>query len=194
MSVPSADPSVRAAPTAESAQTGGELLTTFLSSDTLLWGCIAMGLIALVTVSRVASRRRKAGKDSRLMRAQSDAVHEFLRMVREGHKAADQGVWHYEFSTGSEQFTDEFRSLVGGEQGEIPEASEVAQILREVGVDLAKLARNNFEETEPYEVEFSLSTQDGKQRAMLLMACNMRNGAGEVQRLVAVLREAANAH
>jgi hypothetical protein len=173
----------------ETVRSGGELLTTFLSSNTLLWGCIAMGLIALVTISRVAARRRKAGKASRIVKAQSDAVHEFLRGVREGRAEAEQGVWHYDFKTGAQQFTGQFGDLVCENLGDPPKANQITEALRETGVDLVALARKHSEETEPYDVRFALGTRHGMKRSMLLRACNMRNGAGEVQRLIAVLYE-----
>ena len=172
-------------PPDQSAQTGGEILSAFLTNDALLWGCIAMALIALVTVGRVASRRRRAGKTSRRVRAQADAVHEFLNILRAEHKTSAHGVWHYDFAAGSQQYSDGFNSLLG-----VGEDESIEGVLQASGINLVSLARKHFEETEPYEVRFALERPGGGHRAMTLKACNMRNANGEVQRLVAMLSEA----
>jgi hypothetical protein len=161
------------------------MLSAFLTNDALLWGCIGMALIALVSVGRVASRRRRAGKTSRRVRAEADAVHEFLDILRAEHRTAPHGIWHYDFTTGAQQHSDGFNALLGAREGET-----IEDRLKASGVDLISIARGHFEETLPFEVRFTLEASGGAAKAMVLRACNMRNANGEVQRLVAMLTEA----
>lgn len=169
------------------AETSADVLRTFLADEALLWGCMAMALIALVTVARVASRRRKAGKINAKMRAQSQAVHSFLSSLRAQTGAAERGVWHYDFATGAQQFSDGFKALMGGQP---TDDKAIDDALKACGLDLVRLARDHFEQAEPFEVEFALKTPDQGPRAMLLQACNLRNGEGEVQRMVVLITEA----
>lgn len=164
------------------AETGAEALRSVLNSDMLLMGCIAFALLALVSVSRVTARRRKSRNVRREMHAHTQAVHEFLSNVRKGSGASQQGVWHYDFSTGDQQFTDELKTLVA------PDAS-VEDALKSAGVDLARLARQHSDLTRPYEAEFHLAAPGVLARPFMVQACNMRNGEGEVQRAVAIVRE-----
>ena len=133
----------------------------------------------------MASRRRRAGKTSRRVRAEADAVHEFLNILRAQHKTSVHGIWHYDFATGSQQHSDGFNALLGAREGD-----PIEDRLKKSGVDLVSIARGHFEETLPYEVRFTLEVPGGAARAMVLRACNMRNSDGEVQRLVAMLSEA----
>lgn len=173
----------------EAAMTGGELLTTFLSNDSLLWGCMAMALIALVSVGRVASRRRKAGKTNRIQREQSEAVHDFLAMVRSEHSISQQGLWYYDFETGAQQFSDEFGRILAQEEAVTLSTREIEARLSLAGIDLVRLARKHFEETDPYEVCFGIGRPRVEARPMVLKACNMRDADGKVRRLVAVLNQ-----
>ena len=172
-------------PPIQSAQMGGQMLSAFLTNDALLWGCIAMALIALATVGRVASRRRKAGKTSRQVRAQADAVHEFLNILRAQHKTFAHGIWHYDFTTGAQRCSDGFKALLGAR-----ESDTIEDCLKASGADLTSIAQDHFEETMPYEVRFMLEVPSGAAKAMVLQACNLRNANGEVQRLVAILSDA----
>lgn len=163
------------------------MLSAFLTNDALLWGCIAMAMIALVTVGRVASRRRRAGKTSRRVRAEAAAVHEFLEILRAEHAANrshPHGIWHYDFATGTQRFSDGFGDLLGVKE------AQTASSLKQAGVDMARLARENFEETEPYEVQFALDSSDVTRPRMVLKACNLRDANGKVKRCVAMLSEA----
>ncbi|MEM1053677.1 MAG: hypothetical protein AAGI28_16450 [Pseudomonadota bacterium] len=178
----------RAPETLGTAQTSAELLKTFLSSDTLIWGCLALALIAVVTVSRVVSRRRSERRVNRRARAQSQAVHEFLSNLRTEHGGVEQGIWHYDFATGAQQCTDGFKGLLGLD-GEDVDAGAVASTLARSGVNLIATARKNCDEIEPYEVTLTVKAPGARLRRLVLVACNIRNGDGEVQRLVAVLRE-----
>lgn len=172
------------------AQTSGDLLKTFLADNALLWGCMALALIALVTVGGVASRRRKAGKSNAQARARSNAVHDFLKAVKEPHNGAVQGVWHYDFITGAQQFSEGLETLVGHTLSEESGSRPVGALLTGSGLDLVALAQKNFDQTDPYEVQFVLKTLGDPPRPMVLKACNLRNSKGEVQRLVAIMREA----
>lgn len=188
----SAEVRVRAVQEMEPAATSGEILTSFLSSDALLWGCLALALIALFTVSRVFSRRREERKVNRAARAQSQALHDFLVAVRAEHANAAQGVWHYDFTSGAQQYSDAFKRLVGGAVGELPQAPEVKTMLDRSGIDLVTLARDHFEQAEPYEVRFALQDREEGARPMVLKACNLRDGEGRVQHMVAVISEATD--
>lgn len=172
-----------------SPQASADMLRTFLGNDMLLWGCMAMALIALFTVAKVASRRRKAGKASRMARAQADAVHGFLNTVREGHAAARQGMWHYDFATGAQQYSDNLRALIcyGGQ--ELAADRQIDTVLAQAGINLAKLARKHFDQTQPYEAAFMLEGEDAPPRQMILRACNFQGGSGAVQRAIAIISE-----
>jgi len=188
----SVEPGVEAAQEADSTPTSAELLTPFLSSDTLLWGCVALAVIALFTVSRVVSKRRDARKVNRTVRAQSQALHDFLDAVRAEHVTVEQGIWHYDFTNGAQQYSDDFKRLVGGAKDTLLQILEVEALLEKSGVDLVTLACDHFEHVEPYVVQFSLQDEGSKARLMVLKACNLRNGEGQVQRMVAVISEAPN--
>lgn len=175
------------------AQTGTDMLRSFLRDDMLLWGCMAMALIALVTVGKVASRRRKAGKLGVKMRAQSKAVHDFLSSVRSQAGTAQRGVWHYDFGTGAQQFSGDFQALIGGEEAAPPDDRAIEEIFKSAGLDLVRLARDHFEQTEPFEVEFALKLEGPYAKTMILRACNLRGASGEVHRMVALISEAPTA-
>lgn len=176
----------------EAAQTSADILRAFLGNETLLWGCMAMALIALFTVAKVTSRRRKAGKASRIARAQADAVHSFLNAVREGHATAKQGIWHFDFTTGEQQYSEKLRSLVSACGKELAADKQIDKALAEAGLNLPKLARNQFDQTQPYEAVFTLEGEDTPPRQMILRACNFRGKGDEVQRVVAIISEVSD--
>ncbi len=168
---PTASPDVQA-------ETGADLLRTILDSQTLLMGCIAFALLALLAVARVSARRRQDRNIRRESHAQTQAMHAFLEMVRAGVGSTEQGVWHYDFTTGAQQFSDEFSALVGSEDA-----------LKTSGIDLARLARQHSDMVVPYEARLELAALEGTPRSFTFQACNIRNGEGQVQRAVAIVRE-----
>ncbi|KEO91873.1 hypothetical protein EH31_04160 [Erythrobacter longus] len=174
----------------EVAETSADMLRAFLGNDTLLWGCLAMALIAFATVAKVASRRRQAGKASRMARAQFDAMHSFLDAVRAGQASAKQGMWHFDFATGTQQYSENLRAVLSGIAQRPVADEQIEAMLADAGLNLAKLARDHFDETQPYEATFALKTEDTQARAMVLRACNFRGHSGEVQRVVAIISEA----
>lgn len=174
------------------AQTSAQMLRAFLGNDTLLWGCMAMALIAFFTVVKVASRRRRAGKASRMARAQADAVHDFLNTVREGRSTAKQGMWHFDFATGKQQYSDNLRSLFSGDGRELAADKQIDKALAKAGLSLPKLVRDRFDQTQPYEAAFTLKGGDTPPREMMLRACNFRGKGGEVQRVVAIISEVSD--
>ncbi|MEP0391591.1 MAG: hypothetical protein ABJ205_13300 [Erythrobacter sp.] len=171
-------------------QTSGDFLRGFLGNETLLWGCMAMALIALFTVAKVASRRRKAGKASRMARARADAVHSFLETVRAGHGAVQQGMWHFDFASGAQQYSDDLRTMLSSNGQNFAADEQIVETLAKAGINLAKIARDRFEEIEPYEATFTLESEGGPNRQMTLRACNFRGVNGKVQRVVAIISEA----
>ena len=168
--------SLTAAP--EPSQTGGDVLRLVLDSDTLLFGCIAFALLAMVTVSRVAARRRKDRNARREAHAQSQALHAFLDTVRAGAGAGKQGVWHYDFTTGTQQLSDELKALLKDHEA-----------LKASGIDLARLAREHSDVIEPYEAQFHIEVSEGSTRPFMFQACNMRDAQGQVRRAVGLVRE-----
>ena len=156
----------------DGAQSGGDVLRMVLDSDTLLFGCIAFALLAVVTLSKVASRRRKDRQVRRASHAQTKAIHEFLETVRAGSGTARQGVWHYDFGTGAEQFSEELLALLQGRE-----------------IDFARLAREHEGETQPYEAHFTLRGSEDGERSFRFHACNLPGPVGHIQRAVAIVRE-----
>lgn len=170
-------------------QTAGDLLTLFLGSDTLLLGSVAMGLIALLTVSRVTARRRHERSTLREISAQTQAVHQFLENLRDKPDGASQGMCQYNFATGVTDVSDTFCQIVTGDSQGFNDEAMAQKCLDRAGVDLVALARSHAEQTDPFEVSFMLATSGNEAREMLLQACNMRNAEGEVRRMIAVVRE-----
>jgi len=169
---------------------GAQMLRAFLSNDTLVWGCLAMALVALVSVGKVASRRRRAGQANRMARAQSDAMHGFFNALRSTHGACSKGLWHYDFITGRQQYSDGLKGVLGQGRAEPPTLEEIEARLKEAGLNLVRLASDHFEQTDPYEVTFLLKDKNQTLRPMVLRACNLRDGKGEVRRMIAVIGEA----
>lgn len=174
----------------------GEVLRTVLDSQTLLIGCIAAGLIALFTVGKVSVRRRQSRNIRREMQAHTQAMHAFLNTVRSDHGTARQGVWHYDFKTGAQQFTDNLKQLLldqegaGDNPGDRPDdEAGLQEVLQSAGVNLPAIAREHVDRTEPYEIEFTLNAKAEDARVLILQACNMRASDGKVQRMVAIIRE-----
>lgn len=176
-------------PPGSQVEAGGQILTTFLSSDALLWGCIALALIAMVSVSRVISRRREVRAESRKVRARSEAMHAFLDDVRGKQGAGAQALWSYDFGTRKQQNSDELKRLVVEGQDKLPSDAAFRTLLKDAGLDLAALAHEHRDETEPYTVQFGLRAGEGRLRQMVLQACNIRNTHDQVQRTLAVIRQ-----
>ncbi|MCK0098100.1 hypothetical protein MWU38_01780 [Qipengyuania sp. S6317L1] len=163
---------------AEDSAVGGDVLRMMLDTDTLLFGCIALALLAMVTVSRVAVKRRKSRRVRREAQAQTQAIHEFLENLRESPGTARQGVWHYDFVTGAQRSSDELKALFGGETA----ANDPA-------LDFARFARENEAASKPYEARFAINGVEGAQRCFVLRACNLPGAGGTNHRALAIVRE-----
>ncbi|UAB77528.1 hypothetical protein INR77_12080 [Erythrobacter sp. SCSIO 43205] len=166
------------APSQIQVETGADMLRTMLDSQSLLLGSIAFGIIAALTVVRVSARRRKDRAARRESYARTQAIHDFLSTVRADTGSPRQGVWHYDFTSGAQQFSEELKALVND-----------ADALKSSGVDLARVARQNSDLIEPYEATFHLSEPEGGKRPFMLRACNLRDGEGQIKRAVAIVRE-----
>lgn len=163
---------------AEDSAVGGDVLRMMLDTETLLFGCIALALLAMVTVSRVMARRRKSRQVRREAHAQTQAIHEFLESLRESPGTARQGVWHYDFVTGAQRSSDELKALLGGEMAPNHPA-----------LDFARLARENEAASQPYEARFAINGDEGARRCFILRACNLPGAGGTNHRALAIVRE-----
>lgn len=165
------------------------MLGNLLANDALLWGSIALGFIAMFTISRVVRRRRRALTTGRALRAQNQAMHTFLDTVRAGQSAAEQGVWHYNFATGAQQMSEGLKRLIAGDEAGGLDDAQIEEMLGVHGVDLVKIARKHADESEPFALELILTSPKDEARTIELKAYNFRNSEGAAQRLVAVMRE-----
>ena len=163
---------------AEGRAAGIDVLRVMLDSEALLFGCIGLALLAMVTVSRVMARRRKSRQVRREAQAQTQAIHESLESLRETSGTTRQGVWHYDFVTGAQQYSDDLKAIIGGETAD-----------KDPALDFARLARENEASSQPYEARFAMKADKGAQRCFIFQACNLPGARGTNQRAVAIVRE-----
>lgn len=160
-----------------------------VGTDGLLVFSTLLAIAALCAVIGVAKARRRTRQMARQARKRTDTMSELLRTVRMAESIADLGVWQYNPKTGDQIWSDGMRALLGVSEGEAFVDGDAETLLLANGIDLTGEVSQRLKTAEPYKIHFSFRDIEDESRTISVQACNLFNGAGEVDRVVAVVRD-----
>jgi len=167
----------------------GSMLGELAGPDTLILVCLVLGLVAMGAVSNVFIARRETRSAARLARSRAQGMRELLRTMRMAESIAGIGIWQYDTTTGVQQWSDGLKRLFGVNGEEEFVEGDAETLLFSNNIDLIGKTRERYEEQEPYTMQFEIYGLDGCNKAISVHACNLRDAEGEVQRVVAVVRD-----
>lgn len=167
---------------------GGGLAGT-LGTDGLFALCILLAVVALVAVLSTIRDRRSMREAARRARQQGEAMRELLRSVRMAESIAGVGVWQYDHLARVQQWSDGLKRLFGVDPAAELVEGDAETLLYANNIDLVGMVCQHFHKIEPFTFEFEIFGFDGIRRTIAVQACNLRNTEGEVQRVVAVVRD-----
>lgn len=164
-------------------------LVDTLGADGLLGLCILLAVVALAAVLSTIRDRGRVRDAARRSRQQSDAMRELLRSVRMAESIAGLGIWQYDHATRVQQWSEGLKRLFGIDPGAELVEGDAETLFYANDVDLVSKVCQHSDKIEPFTIEFEIFGFDGILRTISAQACNLRNAEGEVQRVVAVVRD-----
>lgn len=166
-----------------------DALAGTLGNDGLMAMCIILAVVALAAVLSTIRNRRNAREASRRARRQGEAMRELLRSVRMAESIAGLGVWQYDHIARVQQWSDGLKRLFGIDPAAKLVEGDAETLLYANDIDLVGKVCQHSHKIEPFTLEFEIFGFDGIKRTICVQACNLRNAEGEVQRVVAVVRD-----
>ncbi|MEE4155147.1 MAG: diguanylate cyclase [Erythrobacter sp.] len=164
-------------------------LANALGHEGLLLLVVVLGVVALGSLAGVIASRRAVREANRRARARASSMGDLLRTVRMAESIADLGFWQYDPANAEQIWSPGMRRMFGiGEEEELV-PGDVETLLFASGIDLVGRTRDHADKREPFTLRFDGEDYDGKPRSLLVQACNLRGGGGEVVRVLGVLRD-----
>ncbi|MEM7702982.1 MAG: sensor domain-containing diguanylate cyclase [Pseudomonadota bacterium] len=160
-----------------------------LDSNALLLTVCALAVVAMVAVAGVLRSRREAREAARLARQRGRAMKELLRTVRMAESVADLGIWQFDPVTGEQQWSDGMRRLFGVHHDDEFMAGDAETLLYANDIDLIAHVSRHKGEKVPFTLHYDIHGYDGVPRSISVQACNLFGEAGEIGRVIAVVRD-----
>ena len=167
----------------------GSLISRLAGPDTLIIVCMVFGLVAMGAVTKVFVARKETRSAARLARSRALGMRELLRTMRMAETIAGIGIWQYDPSTGVQQWSDGLKKLFGVDTEEEFVDGDAETLLFANNIDLIGKTSKRKNETEPYAMQFDIFGYNDSTKTITVHACNLRDGEGNVQRVVAVVRD-----
>jgi len=158
-------------------------------SNALLLTVCALAVVAMVAVAGVLRSRREAREAARLARRRGRAMKELLRTVRMAESIADLGIWQFDPVTGEQQWSDGMRSLFGVHHDDEFMAGDAETLLYANDIDLIAHVSRRMSEKSPFTLHYDIHGYDGVPRSISVQACNLFGEAGQIGRVIAVVRD-----
>lgn len=160
-----------------------------VGTDGLLMMCAFLAVAALYAVMSVAKARRRTRHMARLARNRTHTMSELLRTVRMAESIADLGIWQYNPGNGRQDWSQGMRALFGVSEEEAFVDGDAETLLLANNIDLTGAVLQRVSETEPYQLQFDMMSFEDAPRTISVQACNLFGRTGEVDRVVAVVRD-----
>ncbi|MEO0418998.1 MAG: sensor domain-containing diguanylate cyclase [Pseudomonadota bacterium] len=157
--------------------------------NALLLTVCALAVVAMVAVAGVLRSRREAREAARLARRRGRAMKELLRTVRMAESIADLGIWQFDPVTGEQQWSDGMRSLFGVHHDDEFMAGDAETLLYANDIDLIAHVSRRMSEKSPFTLHYDIHGYDGVPRSISVQACNLFGEAGQIGRVIAVVRD-----
>ena len=167
----------------------GAQLAGTVSHDVLLLSALVLAVAALAGVWNVIGTRRLARDAARAARRHSDTLRDLLRSVRMAESIAGIGVWQYDYASQTQLWSDGLKRLFGFEPDCEMVEGDAETLLYASNIDLVGKVREHADQMHVFTLQFDIFDFDGLPRSIEVKACNLRNGEGAVQRVVAVVRD-----
>ncbi|MEM9501609.1 MAG: hypothetical protein AAF941_07155 [Pseudomonadota bacterium] len=171
---------------------GSMALDHLIGRDALIGLSFLLGLLALVALVAVVLSRRETRFAARLARERAHKMAELLRTIRMAESIAELGVWQYDPSSGTQQWSDGMRVLFGVEHDDEFVEGDAETLLFANDIDLIGNVTAHRHETAPYELYFDIVGYDDVPRQISVHACNLPNNSGGISRVVAVVRDVSD--
>lgn len=156
---------------------------------TLVVACIALVLVCLALVAALFASRRDTRFAAQIARDRAQKIDRLVRTARLAEEMAGLGIWQCEPETGRQTWSDGLRKIFGVEGDEPLVEGDAETILFANNIDLVRAVRERLDEDGPYELHYEMYGFDGEWRAIAVKACNLKSDAGEIERVVAVVRD-----
>ncbi len=165
------------------------ILAAEAGHQVLVAACVLLGVVALVLVATTVSARREARFTARLARDRGERMSDLMHTVRMAENIADLGIWQYDTTTGTQQWSAGMRVLFGVERDEEFVPGDAETLLFANDMDLVGQVKANAQKAGAFELYYDICGYDGVPRSICVQACNLRNDEGYVVRVVAVVRD-----
>ncbi len=160
-----------------------------IGSDTLFIACVVLAVLALAAFANVIIARAEARSAARLARSRAMGMREILDTMRMAETIAGIGVWQYDPKTKVQQWSQGLKTLFGLRSDDEFVEGDAETLLLANNIDLVGRINEHAIERDPFSVTFKMVGYDGLKRAIQVDACNLLDGSGAIDRVVAVVRD-----
>lgn len=173
----------------EDIQRAVETAAPAIGSDVLMIVTAALALVAMVSLWSVITTRSENRQLARIARRRAHSMNELLRTVRMAESIADLGVWQYNPSSGTQQWSQGMRQLFGVDHYDEFVAGDAETLLFANDINLVGDVTRRAAERAPFTLRYDIHGYDGVPRSISVQACNLFGQGGAVARVIAVVRD-----
>ncbi len=172
-----------------SSEASGSAIGAAIGADMLMVFTVILGLIAMAAIANVVIVRRQTRSSARIARQRAESMSELLRTVRTAETIAGIGIWQYDPSTGTQQWSDGLKRVFGIDSDEVFVEGDAETLLFANNIDLVGKVDEHCDEVDPFHLQFDVHGFDGVPQSISVHACNLRGRNGDLHRVVAVVRD-----
>ncbi|MEO0872179.1 MAG: GGDEF domain-containing protein, partial [Pseudomonadota bacterium] len=173
----------------ESAQRVVETAGPAIGSDMLVLVAAALALVAMGSLWSVFTTRSENRQLARIARRRAHSMNELLRTVRMAESIADLGVWQYNPSSDTQQWSEGMRQLFGVDHHDEFVAGDAETLLFANDINLVGDVSRRATERAPFTLRYDIHGYDGVPRSISVQACNLFGEGSAVARVIAVVRD-----
>lgn len=167
----------------------GSMLARAIGTDGLFMLNIAMLLLAAAVTAAMLAARREARQATELAVMRGKALGGLLDTFKTTEEMAGIGVWQFDPASGAQSWSHGLRRIFGVHHSDPFVEGDAETLLYANNVDLIAQVRERLDERVSYDLHFEIFGFDGKPRAVSVQALNQRGEDGQVNRVVAVVRD-----
>ncbi|MEM6858356.1 MAG: GGDEF domain-containing protein [Pseudomonadota bacterium] len=160
-----------------------------IGGDLLMIVTAALALVAMGSLWSVITTRSENRQLARIARRRARSMNELLRTVRMAESIADLGIWQYNPSSGTQQWSEGMRQLFGVDHHDDFVAGDAETLLFANDINLVGDVSRRATERAPFTLRYDIHGYDGVPRSISVQACNLLGEAGVVARVIAVVRD-----
>ncbi|MEL6738958.1 MAG: GGDEF domain-containing protein, partial [Pseudomonadota bacterium] len=149
----------------------------------------ALALVAMGSLWSVFTTRSENRQLARIARRRAHSMNELLRTVRMAESIADLGVWQYNPSSDTQQWSEGMRQLFGVDHHDDFVAGDAETLLFANDINLVGDVSRRATERAPFTLRYDIHGYDGVPRSISVQACNLFGEGSAVARVIAVVRD-----